>query len=82
MTDARHLALRVVAYADRAGREVRVSNRTTSPTEPWPTVYWQTARWLVDEGLAVDGLGDTRDGLHLTPAGRDLAAKLTVRTAP
>jgi hypothetical protein len=80
LTDARHLALRVAAYADRTGREVRVSNRTTSPDDPRPAVYWQTARWLVDEGLAVDGLGDDRDGLRLTPAGRDLAAKLTARS--
>ncbi len=86
LTDARRQALLVVAEGDRHGREVRVSNRTTSHDDPRPAVYWQTARWLVDEGLAVDELGASyapprpgRDGLRLTPAGRVLAGKLFAR---
>ncbi len=77
LTDARRRALLVIAEGDRHDREVRASNRTTSPEDPRPAVYWQTARWLVDEGLAVDGLGDRRDGLHLTIAGQTLVGRIT-----
>lgn len=86
LTAPRRLGLLVAAEGDRHGREVRISNRTTTPTDPRPAIYWQTARWLIAEGLAVDELGHDngsprpgRDGIRLTPAGRVLVGKIAAR---
>lgn len=82
LTPARRAALLVVAAGESRGVDVRISNRTSDPHDRRPAVYHQTASWLVDQGLALEELGPTRDGLRLTPAGRDLIDQLDTGEGP
>ncbi len=69
LTRARRRGLSLVAHG-----LARRSNVTQASVE-CSLVYWQTADWLVEQGLAVLGLGVSAEMLTLTDAGRHLARK-------